>query len=211
MSWNGLGYVAVERQPAYYPIQPGVVLRKIRELDEQNRRINRAVDARTGAIADVLGTSFIADWAAYYGEWRLFVTEHEGWFSRFSSDAVETLADFINRSNRYDTQLQGVGVETGTVTREQREAEQEAGEAEGGIPGWAWTLIVLGGVVAGGYALYSIARVLREGRLIASEARGTAGIGGRRRRSRRRARTLGGPTRVHDLDGSKSTYNLEIR
>ena len=263
-SWAGLGYVAPERQPWYMPIQPGVVLRKMQELGTQNDRIQRVVDAQTGAIADALGTPWIADWASYYGEWRRFWDEHQGWLDRFTSGAVETLVNLINRSNIFDRQLRSAHFATGTVTREERQAQQAASEPASIMPGWGWALIVIGGIGVGAYALYSIARIMREGRLIARP--GTAGLGGRQRwavyeivkvpsheyaneeeldlvrvtrptvnretamrQMRKLRRTtgsqgakyavhgagkgldgLGGPTRVRDLDGSRSTYNLEI-
>jgi len=192
MTRAGFGYV----DPARYVgvIQPAVVLRKMHQLNRQNTQLATLIGPKeTGPLAERFGREFIAEWNTYFAEWRSFFAEHQGWLDRFSSDTVEMLADMIARSNRFDERLREAGIDPGTLTRE--EAEAESAEEEPGLPTWAWWLIGIGVVGVGAYALYTLSRVMREGRLIGETAAGTAG--------------LGGPTRVRDLDGP-STYNLEI-
>lgn len=192
--WNGLGGLGWVDPDRYFGvIQPSVVLRKMHELNRQNGKIAERIQAKqTGPIAEQFGRDFIGDWNTYLAEWRRFYDENQGWWSRFSSDTVELLADMISRSNTFDLHLRTAGIDPGTLTRE--EAERQSEEQEAPFPTWAWTIIAFGAVGISAYALYTLSRVLREGRMIAVSA-GAAGIGG--------------PTRVDDLDGP-STYNLEI-
>lgn len=156
---RGLGYVDPESQPWWQIIEPSAVLTKMNELHTQNRALNQAVDERTDAVADVLGTAFVAQWAAYFGEWLVFYRENQGWFDRFSSATVNQLRTFIDRSNAFERRLRGVRIDPGTPTPE---------EVGGGrdVPAWGWALIAVGGVLAGGFVLWGAAKVLREGRML---------------------------------------------
>ena len=182
--WSGLGYVDPEAQDWWQIIQPGVVLAKMRELNTQNSALNASV-RRNAASIDV---SLVDLWNGYYTEWNAFFADNQGWWDRFSSAVVDQLRTFINRSNSFESRMRDHGVDPGTL-----DPGETTGDTLLPIPTWGWVIIGLGGVAVGAYALYTLSRVLREGRLIATV--GTAGIGG--------------PTRVDDLDGP-STYNLEI-
>jgi hypothetical protein len=190
---GGLGYVAPERRAWYEPILPATVLRKVLELHRQNEALQAVFSANSGPLADTYGTSFVASWAAYYGEWVPFYEEmSDSYFARWTSGNVETLQDFINRSNTFEERLRATGLHVEAPTREEVERRLTEQEPTSSLPTWGWWLIGLGTVAAVGYGLYALSRVMREGRYIAE---GVAG--------------LGAPTRVRDLEGP-STYNLEI-
>jgi len=164
MEMRGLGYVSPETQPWWQIIEPSVVLAKMRELDTQNRTINMAFNVDTGvgagAIADALGTPFVAAWASYYGEWVLFFGENQGWLDRFSSATGDQLVSLINRSNSFEERLRAVHIDPGTQTPE------EVGGRERGLPAWGWGLIAIGAITASGVALWGISRVLGESRAL---------------------------------------------
>lgn len=141
---------------------------RIRELDAAVSALMADVQARVDVIAaQESGTAFIRNFAAFQGEWITWRDEHEDAVDLFFGALFYTigaqLGRFIDRYNGFEEKYRRV---TGEQPSVPGGAERPILRDSGGLPGWAWALIAVGGVAVTGGLVWGVARVMREGRLL---------------------------------------------
>lgn len=150
---------------------------KIAEMNNAIHSLLRDMTAHTPTLATA-APGLIRNYQEFTNEWELWRQAHDSRIELGVNwlDLPRALEGFIDRYNAYERQYrQLVGLPSNPGSE-----RDPVGEAAG-LPTWAWTLIVIGAVGVGGYALYALSRVLREGRMIAEGGGGMRGLGGRQR------------------------------
>lgn len=166
---HGLGYL----RESDVPINYGGAVGAVDVWDGSIAQIGNAVDSLFTDIHDRMGritsqsggAGFVRNYLAFHGEWHGWLRNHDdGWELAYDHLNVRrALLGFVRRYNQFE----------GAYRRFTGEQPSNPGVPDPpgapGLPAWGWALIVIGGVAATGVTFWAVSRVLREGRLLATE------------------------------------------
>lgn len=132
-------------------ITPRISLTRIDDVDGQIERLNFDIQGQAGSVNPAQYIPYFLGWRAYYTEWKFWKAQHQSELSRLGDQPMSEFLSLESQYNVFRARFVEIGGQTKSV-------ESDVNRPPKG-PNIPWMpILVIGGLVAGGYLLNSLSK-----------------------------------------------------